>query len=99
MYKDENDRDVVLTDAQYINVLKQLGLEELGKSENCRTKSFEGQMNTTHGFFYGIDFDIGDVVQTENEYGMGAPTRVVEYILSQDVNGINQYPTFDSSAV
>lgn len=98
-YKDENDQDVVLTDAQYIEVLKNLGLEEVNKAENRIGKSFEGEMNTTHGFYYGVDFDIGDVVQTENEYGLGAPTRVVEFILSQDVNGIKQYPTFDSSAV
>ena len=95
-YTDENDVEVHLSDSEYISVLKQLGLEELNKKENRLSQDFDGEMNTTRGFVYGVDFELGDIVQMENEYGLGAPTRVSEFIMSQDVNGVKMYPTFES---
>lgn len=96
---DEDESTTTLTDAQYIEVLKEFGLETLNLTENKRGETFDGEMNTTRGFEYGVDFFIGDIVQMENEYGLGAPTRVTEFILSQDSSGIKAYPSFDSTVV
>lgn len=95
-YTDENDNEVKLTDAQYISVLKEYGMEELYKTENRFRKIFDGEMNTLRGFKYGEDFFLGDIVQMENEYGLGAPARVTELIMSQDTSGISMYPTFEA---
>lgn len=95
-YTDDSGIEVHLTDAQYLQVLKEKALEELYKDENRLVKSFDGEMNTTRGFKYGVDFDIGDIVQMQNEYGLGSPARVIEMIHSQDTGGIKMYPTFES---
>lgn len=47
-------------------------------------------------FRYGSDFFKGDIVQVTNEYGIEAKTRIVEFVISQDVNGIDTYPTFET---
>ena len=78
----------------YNQALKQRGLEYL--IENSRTISFEGQVEATRMFVYGKDFFMGDVVQIVNEYGIQGSARVVEFIHSEDTNGIQMYPTFDA---
>lgn len=95
-YKDEHDQEIELTDSEYIAVLKEKALAEIYKKENKRSKSFDGEMNTTRGFMYDVDFLLGDIIQMQNEYGLGSPARVVEMIRSQDTNGIQMYPTFES---
>ena len=58
--------------------------------------AFEGQVEATKTFVYGKDFDIGDVVQIENEYGMESKSRVTELVLNQDSNVLEIYPTFEA---
>lgn len=95
-YTDENDNKVKLTDAQYISVLKEFGLSELYLDEHALKKTFDGEMNVQRGYKYGIDFQLGDIVQMENEYGLGSEARVTDLIISQDTNGIQMYPQFKS---
>ena len=83
-----------ISEEEYLAQLAQKGREEL--AENVETKSFEGQCETTRLFVYGEDFFMGDIVQVANEYGIEARTRVVEFIRSQDTNGTDTYPTFDT---
>lgn len=97
-YKDENDQDVELTDAQYIAVLKQFGLEELNKPENRKSTSFDGEMAVYGEFVYGKDFLLGDIVQMRNEYGIETSVKIVEMIMSQSTDGIKYYPTFESTS-
>jgi hypothetical protein len=94
-YTDENDQEVELTDEQYIAVLRSKALEEITKEENSIVKTFDGEINTSaRSFIFGEDFYLGDIVQMYNEYGLGAPARVTEMILSQDTSEIKMYPTF-----
>lgn len=81
-----------LTDAEYNSQLDQRGKETL--AENTVTKSFEGQVETTKMFVYGVDFFKGDIVQIVNEYGMEERVRVAEFVRAQDTTGYNTYPTF-----
>mgnify|MGYP004561517429 FL=1 len=83
-----------LTEAEYNSQLEQRGKEKL--AENTVTKTFEGEMETSKMFVYGEDFFMGDVVQIVNEFGIEAKARVVEMIHSQDENGIDFYPTFET---
>jgi len=81
-----------LTPADYLILLSQRGTEKL--SLQTTTESFDGQIEPSTNFKYGVDFFLGDIVQIENEYGMESRTRVVETIRSQNVSGIEVYPTF-----
>lgn len=45
-------------------------------------------------YVFGRDVFIGDIVQFENGYGVEAKARITEYIYSEDISGINNYPTF-----
>lgn len=85
--------DGTLTDAEYNELLKQRGLEDL--SENIYTKAFTGEIEATKTFVYGSDFFKGDVVQIINEYGMESRVRVSEVVRVQDTNGYTMYPTFE----
>lgn len=81
-----------LSTSQYNAQLSQKGKEDLTK--NSITKSFEGEVETTQLFKYGEDFSKGDIVQIMNEYGVESRSRVIEIVLSDDVDGLTIYPTF-----
>ena len=83
-----------LTEAEYNSQLEQRGRQKL--ADNTVTKTFEGEMETSKMFVYGEDFFMGDMVQIVNEFGIEAKARVVEMIHSQDENGIDFYPTFET---
>ena len=78
----------------YNEALRQRGLEQL--AENARTVSFEGQVEATKMFVYGEDFGMGDIIQIANEYGIEGAARVMEFIHSEDANGVQLYPTFEA---
>lgn len=88
-----NEQDgVVLTDAEYKQLLVQRGREKL--SECVESTSFEGQTETTIMFRYGEDFFNGDVVQIANEYGHETKARILEVVMAEDSDGSSTYPTF-----
>lgn len=95
MYTDARDissNNGEIPAAEYLKLLAQRGDEYL--SVNALEKSFSGQVDATRRFEYGSKFFMGDILQIETAYGIKAKTRVVEFIRSQDVNGLESYPTF-----
>ena len=86
--------DGTLTEAEYNSQLEQRGKEKL--ADSTETITFEGEMETSKMFVYGEDFFMGDIVQIVNEFGIEAKARVVEMIHSQDENGVDFYPTFET---
>lgn len=86
--------DGTLTEAEYNSQLEQRGKEKL--ADSTETITFEGEMETSKMFVYGEDFFMGDIVQIVNEFGIEAKARVVEMIHSQDENGLDFYPTFET---
>ena len=90
-----------LDDEEYNKMLDERGKEKLAE---CKViKSFEGSIEPNTEYKYGsiedvkigkADYSIGDVVQVENEYGMGSRCRVTEFIRSADSSGSETYPTF-----
>lgn len=89
----EDDKDVVLTPAQYNALLDQRGSEKL--SENVYTKAFTGEIEGTRSFVYGKDFFKGDIVQIMNEFKMETTARVSELVRVFDTSGYSMYPTFE----
>ena len=90
---DENQNPIPA--ATYNEMLRQRGLEKLAECK--RDKNFDGQVETFKMFIYKRDFYMGDIIQIKNEYGLEGPARVVEYVMSENVqNGLEYYPTFEA---
>lgn len=77
---------------QYEEQLKQKGKESLSEIEV--TETFDGEIDTSVQYVLGRDFQLGDIVQIENEYGLEAETRVSEIVISHDTSGKTIIPTF-----
>ena len=92
--KDENDKDVTLTTAQYKEVLINRGKEKL--SENVSIESFEGTVETLEQYSFPEDFDLGDRVSVANEYGIKASPQIIEIIENEDDSGYSVNPTFST---
>lgn len=82
-----------LSPTQYDYLLTQRGLEH--KSDAKIIQTFDGQVEATQMYRYGEHFFMGDITQLENEYGMDSRVRVIEFIHSEDQNGVLTYPTFE----
>ena len=85
-------QDGTLDEQQYEAQLVQRGNQRM--TEYSFVKTFEGDVETSQMFVYGVDFFLGDTVQFINEFGIGASTRVDEIIFSSNNAGDNIVPTF-----
>lgn len=90
---DENNNPIPLS--TYNELLKQRGLEKL--TECKKDKDFDGKVDSSQMYIFGRDFFMGDIVQFKNEYGLEGPARIIEYVMSENVeNGLEYYPTFEA---
>lgn len=78
--------------SEYLEMLSENGKEELAKSSVM--SSFEGEVETNQ-YQYKKDFDLGDVVSLENEYGIKVDARIVEIIETWDDTGYTIEPKFE----
>lgn len=60
---------------------------------NRKTSILDGTA-VNDAYIYGKDIFVGDIVQFRNDYGIETRARITEYIYSEDLSGINNYPTF-----
>lgn len=81
-----------IPETDYTAQLKQKGREKL--AECVEVSAFDGEVEAELMYEYNTDYFLGDIVQLENEFGFSAPTRVVEYIRTEDSSGTKNYPTF-----
>lgn len=77
---------------EYQHTLRYRGKEKL--YETVAAPLFSGEVDTTLQFVYRRDWDLGDVVSIENEYGIGASARIIEVTECDDENGYKVTPTF-----
>ena len=81
-----------LSPARYAAQLRQKGIDTLME---CTTiTAFEGEVDPSQMYEYGIDYNIGDIVQIANEYGHEGRAYISEFVMSCDESGISAYPTF-----
>lgn len=94
LYIDARDlqQDEDMTDAEYLTILQQRGNEKM--ASYLGNESFDASMETNVGPKFGIDFFLGDIVEVQNEYGIGGKCRVIELIRSKKSSGYYEYPTF-----
>ena len=91
--KDEDNNDIPIS--TYNEMLKQRGQEKL--TETTKIKQFDGKVDSSRMYVFGRDFYMGDVIQIKNEYKLEGPARVVEYVMSENIeNGLEYYPTFEA---
>lgn len=81
-----------LTDAVYYSQLKQRGKEKL--AENKTTMDFEGEVDATGLFKFGVDFFLGDYVTFKDQFGTNRRVRVDEMIFNESSEGYKYYPKF-----
>lgn len=81
-----------ITDGAYNAQLAERGREKL--AECVEVKSFEGESLPNVTYTFGEDYFIGDIVQIENEYGIGSRSRIGEIVRSESGSGFEMYPTF-----
>lgn len=87
------DGEETLTEAEYNSQLTERGKEKL--TEYTRVTSVEGEADThSTSFTYGKDYNVGDIVEVVNEYGIETKARVIEFIRSESESGYDMYPTF-----
>lgn len=91
-------RDLSTNDGEITTEEYQLLLAERGKqklAEQAITTAFDGEVDAEGVYTYKKDFDIGDIVQAENEYGIKAKSRIVEIIENEDESGRRTVPTLE----
>jgi hypothetical protein len=78
------------------SALIQRGLESLAAA---RTNFlFDGEISQSSQYIYGRDYNLGDMVELQNEDGVQSDMRVTEQIFTEDGNGERSYPTLASFA-
>lgn len=81
-----------ITDEEYNDQLQQKGFEELVK---CHiTEEFGGEVIHNLTYEYKKDYQLGDIVTVENEYGLRSNVRIIEIIENEDQAGYKILPTF-----
>ena len=88
-YDDESGTEQTYTDAEYAEMLKTQGKQEI--SELNVIEDFSGTLDVTNGnWVYGADFALGDVVTVQdNDIGKYINVRITEVTEVQDENGFS----------
>jgi hypothetical protein len=62
--------------------------------QNARfAKAVDGQIVPLHQLRYGVDYNMGDIIEVQGNSQVVSSSRVTEYIRSQDNSGEKTYPT------
>lgn len=94
-------RKVLLVDATDIDLdpgpeltaaLQAKGLQELAKYNSVL--GFDGETPQTISYIYGVDYELGDLVEVQDSEGNSNQVRVTEHIVASDAEGDREYPTF-----
>lgn len=94
------DRRVLIVDASNIDTeagtalddeLEQRGKEELAKHKALQ--AIDGELPTNSKYQYGVDYELGDIVEMRNSDGLTNRMRVTEQIFVDDAQGERSYPT------
>jgi hypothetical protein len=79
---------------QYTNTLVQKGVEKL--AELVPETAFEGEIDATVMYRYHDDFEVGDICEIRNEYGMNDAVRITEVVQTWEADGYTCIPTLES---
>jgi len=71
--------------------MQRKGLEALGQHRSF--SGFDGEISQNSSYAYGVDYQLGDLVEIKNDRGWSSHVRVTEQIFVSDAEGDRQYPT------
>lgn len=83
--------DPPYTPAEISALLIQRGTEELSKNRSF--SAFDGEINQSSQYKYGIHYELGDLIEMRNEKGVANNMRITEQIFVSDKEGERSYPT------
>jgi hypothetical protein len=86
-----NASDITAENPDVDGALLQRGQEELNR--NRGQSLIDGEVNQYNEFKYGVDYDLGDLVEMRNKDGIITYKRVTEQIFVSDEQGDRSYPT------
>lgn len=90
--KDISTNNGEIDDETYEKQLIERGLEKLAEQKVIET--IEGEAELSMNYKFGEDYDIGDIVEVVNEYGMTITARITEVIECEDDTGTYIIPSF-----
>lgn len=86
--------NVQLCNNIYMENLKNTGYEKMATYTSIT--SFSGEIIVGMSYKYKEDYNLGDIVNIVNEYGISINVRISEVIENQDDNGYTMEPTFEN---
>lgn len=98
------DRRVLLvnaTDIQSTGTTMDLDIQRRGLAELAKYRTihaFDGEIPQNGAYVYGVDYNLGDLVELRDETGYANEMRVTEQIFVEDGQGERSYPTLVLSA-
>lgn len=92
--RNTSSNDGEISDADYLNMLKEEGTDALSQTQV--TQTFAGEIEPNTNYRYGVDYFLGDIVTFENEYGMSAKVRITGVTENLDENGYNFVLTYEN---
>lgn len=94
-YTDDNDNEVILTTAEYNNLLIARGVEDLAEYQPIET--FESDI-VDEQFVFGVDYGLGDKVSVRNDdIGRVLHTRVTKANITSNREGVDIKTEFGSN--
>lgn len=73
---------ITVTDQTYLLLIRAVGRNKL--AEHIKTQEFSGEVDTVDTYKYKTDYNLGDIVYVENEYGIGAAAQITEVTESEN---------------
>lgn len=95
--RDLSSNDGEISEADYTAQLVGRGAEKI--AEHQITESFDGEMDTENTYMLDADYTLGDIVTTENEYGIRKNVRISAIMEVWDAEGYTAIPTFENVEV
>lgn len=86
--------NTVMDVQQYTNTLVQKGVEKL--MDLVPETAFEGEVDATIMYKYREDYNVGDICEICNEFGMSDRVRVTEVVQTWEADGYSCIPTLES---
>lgn len=95
--RDVSTNEGEISAEEYTAQLSARGAEAL--AEHQVSESFDGEIDTANNFVLDVDYTLGDIVTTENKYGIRKNTRISAIMESWDGEGYNAVPIFENVEV
>lgn len=92
--KDVSSNNGEISTSEYNNMLLERGREKI--AENTFIETYDGELENTNTYIYKEDYQLGDVVQIVDKFGIESTPRILEIIESDNENGYKIVATYGS---